>query len=64
MTTYGAIPPQGVRHQIGDRADKMCVQAALDALLAAGHSSLTFAEVQQAIDAYMASAAQHGWKLS
>lgn len=60
--TTGALPPEDATFQIGCRADKMCVQAAVDLLFERG-IVLPFIVIQDAIDAYLAQANKHGWNL-
>jgi hypothetical protein len=60
--SMGALPPEDAIYQLGDRADKRCVIAALESL--AGASEINYLTVQAAIDAYLREAEKHGWKFS
>lgn len=59
----GAMPPPDATIQIGDRADKLCVAEATDVFVRRTGYPVMFADMQAAIDAYLAVAAKHGWKL-
>lgn len=59
----GALPPPGHDFQVGDRADKRCVVAATDVLVQRTGHTILFADMQAAIDAYLAEAKKHGWNL-
>lgn len=62
MPSTGAMPPLEPVYQ-PFRADKKCVQAAMDALSSCGFP-VDFAVAQTAIDAYLEAAKKLGWKLS
>ncbi len=59
---YGALPPSDATYQIGDRADKFCITAAIEAAALKG-VVVDFDTMQYAIDTYLRSAAKFGsWR--
>jgi hypothetical protein len=62
-STTGALPPHDAAFQSGDRADKLCVAAARKVISWKLGISVPHEDMQAAIDAYLAQAEKHGWKL-